>query len=370
MAEYEETYWYDDIEALIAGCRAVVREDTTVKRWDENGVVLSMGTGDPIFYKIVGEEFQQTLLSLSHPAESYDSLDSFSVGEWVCIGRPGTYWGDVGFVRSLSDDEDEDRIAILLVPRIVDEVNRAAYNNTFVRPPLLKDLWPHTNDGPPLSVEDGEETWTFGRERMTKDGMLLRTFAPWELRKDMVDGADLYLLPEQDAHFRRLLPSEACSRMPPVRDPRCHFMRGERVQVAGHKGIVVGLDRSVGSGDEAFALQSRGNLWYAGMERIYSESYKGHVLTHSSFIVKQHRDDDTVFSFGVNENVVVLACDYLKQEVTIQLRATTARKYRKEPLVNQYTMALLTIDPPAGKNRAPELNTIPALAQHFGLCER
>jgi hypothetical protein len=59
---------------------------------------------------------------------------------------------------------------------------------------------------------------------MTKDRMLLRSFAPWELRKDMADGADLYLLPEQDTHFHGHLPVDACSQMPPVRDPRPHFI--------------------------------------------------------------------------------------------------------------------------------------------------
>jgi hypothetical protein len=370
MAEYEQSDWYDDIDALLAECKVVAREDTTMIRWDENGVVLSMGTGDPIFYEVVGEEFQQTFLSLSHSATFYDSPESFSKGEWVCIGRPGTYWGDVGFVQSLSDDEDEDRITILLVPRITDEANQAIYNTTFVRPALRTDLCPHTSDGPPLSKEDEAQIWFLGRDRMTKEGLLLRSFAPWELRKSMVDGADLYLLPLQDAHFRRLLPPEDWLHMPPVRNHCAHFMRGERVQVAGHKCIVAGLESSFRSRENALEINGGAKLWYAEMQRIYSETAKGHVLCHSSFIVRQHKEGDTAFSFALKENVVVLACDYLKHEVTIQLRATTARKYRKETLVSQFTLVRLSIDLLAGKSRAPELFTIPALAPYSGLHER
>jgi hypothetical protein len=334
MAEYEQSDWYSDIEALLDECDVVVRNDTTIKRWDENGVVLSMGTGDPIFYEIVGEEFQQTFLSLTHPTPFYHTPDSFSQGEWICICRPGTYFGDVGLVRSLSDDEDEDRITVILVPRISDEVNQTTYNDTFVRLPLREDLWPHTSNDPLLSTENGEETWFFGRDRMTTEGMLLRSFAPWELGKTMVDGEDLYTLPLQDAHFRRFLPPEEWSRIPPVRNSRGHFMRGERVQVVGHKGIVVGLNGSFGPGTGPSDISGGAKLWYAEMEQIYSETTKRHILCHSSLLVKQHNEGDTAFSFGLGENVLILGCDYLKQEITVKLRATAARSYRKEPLVS------------------------------------
>jgi hypothetical protein len=175
-----------------------------------------MGTGQPIFYRIVGQEFEQTLLALTHPPTFHNSSDSFSAGEWVCIARPGTYWGDIGLVWSVSDDEDMDRITVLLVPRITDEVNQATYSNTFVRPPLREELRPHTSDDPPLFTENGEGTWVSGRDRMTKNGMVLKSLAPWELRKNMVDGRDLHLLPLQDAHFRHLLPHKKWSKIPPV----------------------------------------------------------------------------------------------------------------------------------------------------------
>ena len=158
--------------------------------------------------------------------------------------------------------------------------------------------------------------------------------------------------------------------MPPVHNPCVHFMQGERVQVTSHKGIVVDLDRSISSSEDAFEISGGAKLWYAEMEQIYLETAKGHVLCHSSFIVKQHQEGDTAFSFALKENVVVLACDYLKQEVTIQLRATTARKYRKEPLVSQFTLVWLSIDLLAGKSRTPELFTIPALAPCSQLHER
>jgi hypothetical protein len=352
----------EDIDTLLKECRVVVREDTTITLWNDEGIVLSMGTGLPIFYKTLGQEFEQTLLCLARPPIFYDKPDSFSVDEWVCIGRPGTYWGDVGLVRSLSDDDDEDRITILLVPRITDQENQAIYSEHHARPPLRKDLWPCPSGDLSVSTEGGEETWLFGRDRITKDGLLLRSFAPWELRKDMVDCSDLYLLPEQDTHFRRLLSPEHWPHMPPVRDPRQLFMRGERIQVNGHKGIVVGFDRSVGPDHDAFPF-STGKLFHAEIERIYSETWKGHVLCHSSFILKQHREYDTVFSLGLNENVTVVECDHFKRELTIRLRATMARKYKKEPLVSKCSMMLHGSDLPTGTSRAPERLAIPTLSR-------
>jgi hypothetical protein len=213
-----------DIDALVNECPVVVQEDMATTHWDDDHIVLLMGTGHPIFYKTFGHEFQQTFLSLAHPPKFYSTRDSFLVNEWICISHPGTYWGDVGFVCTLSDDEEEDHITILLVPQITDDVNLAIYLWEHVHPPLRKELWPHTSDDPPLSGEGEEKTWVFGRDRMTKDGMLLRSFAPWELRKDMVDGANLYLLPEQDIRFCHHLSPDHWPQMPPMYDPHHHFM--------------------------------------------------------------------------------------------------------------------------------------------------
>jgi hypothetical protein len=88
----------------------------------------------------------------------------------------------------------------------------------------------------------------------------------------MADGTDLYLLPEQDAHFRHSLPLEYWLHMPLVHDPRPRFMCGERVQVAGYKGILAGWDRSFGPGHEAFLR--RDSILSSKMERIYSETCK------------------------------------------------------------------------------------------------
>jgi hypothetical protein len=333
MTGEPEPELYDDIEALIVDCPVVVREDTAITEWKNDHVVLSMGTGYPTFYKAFRDKFLQTFQCLSNPSPFYNRPDLFSVGEWVCTSRPGTYWGDVGLISSLSDDEDADRLTILLVPRITDTPNQERYSRACARPPLRKDLWPHCSDDMPLSTESEEETWMFGRDKMTKDGMLLRSFAPWELQKDMMDGVDLYLLPQQDTHFRSHLPPEDWSAMPPVCDPCMHFMQGERVEVAGHKGIIAGFNRSVGPEHEASPLQGR-ELFNAEIERIYSETWKDYVHSHTSYIVKQHAEYDVVFSLGVRENVTVVECDYFRNEVTIQLRPTARRTYTKEPLVS------------------------------------
>jgi hypothetical protein len=130
----------------------------------------------------------------------------------------------VGLVQSLSDDEDEDQVTILLVPRIMDETNQAIYNTTFVHPALRMDLCLHTSDGLPLSKKNEGQIWFLGRDRMMKEGLLLRSFAPWELRKSIVDGVNLYLLPLQDAHFHHLLPLEDWLHRPPVCNHCAHFM--------------------------------------------------------------------------------------------------------------------------------------------------
>jgi hypothetical protein len=52
------------------------------------------------------------------------------------------------------------------------------------------------------------------------------------------------------------------------------------------------------------------------------------------FIVKRHREKETVFSLGLRENVEVVGCNYLKEEITIQLQPTAARRYKKEALVS------------------------------------
>jgi hypothetical protein len=247
--------------------------------------------------------------------------------------------------------------AVTCYQRMTDPVNQSVFEAAFIRPGLRKSLWFHRSSDPELLIEDGDETWYLGREKLTKDGMVLRAFSPWELRKNMTDGSDLYLLPEQEAHFRCSLPPECWPHMPPVRDPRPHFIRGERVQVAGHKGILVGWDRSVGPGHEAFPR--RESICSAEMERIYSETCEGHVLCHRSFITKLHREDDTVFAFGLNENILILQCDHLRQEVKIQLRVTAARIYKKEPLVSSSIQAFLSTNLPTGKSHASELVTIP-----------
>jgi hypothetical protein len=322
MTGDQESDLHNDIQILIVNCPVVVREDTTITLWNDDRIVLSIGTGHPTFYKILGEEFVQTLRCLACPPSTfYTKPDSFSLDEWVSIGRPGTYWGDVGLVHSLSDEEDEECITILLVPRITDDENMVGYLQGHVRPPLQKDVWPHSSDDP-----------SSGRPRITKDGLLMRSFAPWELRKDTVEGGKLYLLPMQEAHFRRVLPPEDWPRMPPVFDPRGHFMRGERVRVAGHNGIIAGFDKSVAPEHDAFPLP-RCTLFYAELERVYSETWKEHVYCHPSFIIKQHKEKDTVFSLALKENVVVVESNYLKEVVIIQLRSTAARRYRKEELV-------------------------------------
>jgi hypothetical protein len=128
MTGEPEPELYDNIEALIVDCPVVVREDTAITEWNDAHIVLSMGTGYPTFYRALGDKFLQTFQCLSNPLLFYDRPDLFVAGEWVCISHPGTYWGDVGLISSLSDDENVDRLTILLVPQIMDALNQERYS--------------------------------------------------------------------------------------------------------------------------------------------------------------------------------------------------------------------------------------------------
>jgi hypothetical protein len=82
-----------------------------------------------MFYKVLGNEPVQTFQCLAYPPSTFYSKPSlFSLGEWVSIGHPGTYWGNVGLVHSLSEKEDENEecLTILLVPWTVNNEDMAS----------------------------------------------------------------------------------------------------------------------------------------------------------------------------------------------------------------------------------------------------
>jgi hypothetical protein len=132
--------------------------------------------------------------------------------------------------------------------------------------------------------------------------------------------------------------------------------------VAGHKAIIAQLDRSVDPDNNAFPHLGH-EIIDDEMERLYSETWQEYFYCHPSHILKHHTNCDAVFSFGANENVVVEACDYFKEEVMINLRPTAARMYRKESLVRQYILTFLSTDVQADKSRPSEFPTISTLAQ-------
>jgi hypothetical protein len=94
---------------------------------------------------------------------------------------------------------------------------------------------------------------------------------------------------------------------------------------------------------------------------MYSETWKEHVYCHPLFIIKQHKEKDTVFSLALKENIVIVKSNYLKQVVIIQLQSTAAMIYRKKGLVKQSTNVLLSTKLPIVTNCASQLVALPTL---------
>jgi hypothetical protein len=60
MTGDQEPELHNDIRFLVVNCLIVVRKDTAITLWNDDRIVLSMGTGHPTFYKVLGDEFVQT----------------------------------------------------------------------------------------------------------------------------------------------------------------------------------------------------------------------------------------------------------------------------------------------------------------------
>jgi hypothetical protein len=194
-----------DVQTLVDEAPAVEQVDTSVL-WDNaEGKALDLGHETPYIYPIVGEEFLQTFVCLSQPHPSYHLLDnssvgewvvphSFSLGQWLCVTRPGTYFGDVGCVIKIHDTlaSHIDTVVLLMAPRTLAEGDREYYEHHFLQPPLREMVEPHNSRKPALcTTADGQEWWTDGRERYSKEGLVYCSFSPWELREDMLDGQEL-----------------------------------------------------------------------------------------------------------------------------------------------------------------------------------
>jgi hypothetical protein len=118
-----------DVQTLVDEAAAVERVDTLVL-WDNTeGKALDLGLETPYIYPIVGEEFLQTLVCLSQSRPTYHLPDdssvgewvvphSFSLGQWVCVSRPGTYFGDVGCIIRIHDTSAPyiNSIVLLMAP--------------------------------------------------------------------------------------------------------------------------------------------------------------------------------------------------------------------------------------------------------------
>jgi hypothetical protein len=280
----------------------------------------------------------QTLICLSQPPPSYHLPDdssvgewvvphSFSPGEWVCVSRPGTYFGDVGCIVKIHDVPAPyiDSIVLLMAPRTATDAERRYYKSRFIRQPLREEIEPHDSRKPALcTTVDGQEWWTDGKEKFSKEGLVYRTFSPWELRGDMLDGQELWVQPTQALHFSASgLSPEAKKSMPRTTLLWQSINAGEVVSVGA---VTDGVSAGDGVGVEECEAPN--------LHAVYSNAHDAvYVNSHDSLILKRHEVGTQAFSFQLKENVEILACDYFAQRVRVRLRSTPARRKSRTPLV-------------------------------------
>jgi hypothetical protein len=145
MLDEEGSNVENDVQTLVNGASAVEREDTSVL-WDNTeGKALDLGIGQLWIFPVAGEEFLQTLICLSQPTPSYHLLDdssvgewvvphSFSLGQWVCVSRPGTYFGDVGCIVKLHNIPAPyiASVVLLMAPRMATVAEQTYYESRFI----------------------------------------------------------------------------------------------------------------------------------------------------------------------------------------------------------------------------------------------
>jgi hypothetical protein len=209
---------------------------------------------------------------------------------------------------------------------MVTGAERGYYDSRFVRPPLIQDVEPHDSRKPPLcTTVDGQEWWTDGRERYSKEGLIYCAFSPWELHVDMLDGQELQVQPAQKLHFLASgLAPETLETMPRCQVLHSNIEIAEVVSVgAVTDGVLVGAGVGVGD-DEAPMLRS---VYSSTLGRIY-------INSHSSLLLKRHQVGTQAFSFHLRQNVEILSCDYFSQRVQVQLRSTPANRKEHASLVS------------------------------------
>jgi hypothetical protein len=144
-----------------------------------------------------------------------------------------------------------------------------------------------------------------GEEKFSKEGLVYRTFSPWELQGDMLDGQELEVRHEQALHFLASnLSAEAKKSMPRIAPLYSSINIGEVVSVGAVTDGVAAGDGVGVSDSEAAILRS-----------IYSSSTQEgvYVNSHASLILKHHEVGQQAFSWQFRENVEVMSCDYFSQ---------------------------------------------------------
>jgi hypothetical protein len=171
---------------------------------------------------------------------------------------------------------------------------------------------------------DGQEWWTDGREKFSKEGLVYRTFSPWELRGDMLDGQELWIQPTQALHFSASgLSPEAKKSMPHTMLLWQSIDAGETISVGA---VTNGVAAGEGVGVEEVEAPN--------LLSIFSDTHEGvYVNSHLSLVLKCHEVGTQAFSFQLKENVEIISCDYFAQRVQVQLQSTPARRKSRTPLV-------------------------------------
>jgi hypothetical protein len=340
-----------DVLRIVGGSRLVVRtssrtqspmepdassamdyedEVESVRTDEEEEVILEMGDGQPRVHRVVGEEFRQVMISLAHPPGWNPFVHEYRVRDWVCVARPGVYFGDVGLVVAVGiKDDRRRRLIVALTPRKRDR--EEVYRKQFARPPLHHKLASMDTAREHSGAFDKVRYWIDDQgDKYTEKGLLLLPFFPWELRKDGVDGGLIRLTAEQDMHFdqcvdERLL--DALSDTVPdsaidpallalsgtkpfglVRPPvarRCSVLTsGEQVLVNGHRAVAETRVRVDGYGNAPYWLVLSTNT---------TEKY----VVHEEYTVKYHKVGDRVRSLLSEAQGTVVSFNAMTQEVGV-----------------------------------------------------
>jgi hypothetical protein len=225
---------FDALVEVASRSGGVVRTDTDMISYNENTCTWKMGKGRAIVYRVCGDEFTFFMQSVLYPPEYITFATAFPVGSWVCIARMGLHFGDVGCVVGHTNS----LVHVITLIRAEKQSAEAPEARQALMRCTVGGLAGLPEEAIDANV-GGIECWEKRlRESgqvlvLTKSGLRLIMYRPWELRCDLADGSPLSLEASQQELFKTALSPELMKRCPPAALARDYplFLSGERVRL-------------------------------------------------------------------------------------------------------------------------------------------